>query len=232
MMPVAILAGGVATRLRPLTSTLPKALVEVAGKPFIERQLEQLREQGVLQIVLCVGYLGDSIERVVGNGARYGLEITYSYDGTTPLGTGGAIKKALPILGDAFFVLYGDTLLTCCYQQVENAFKTSAKPALMTVFENNGRWDTSNVVFSDGSILLYDKRNPIPEMHHIDYGLGVLTASVLMSYAEKSFDLAVLYKQLSEHGDLAGFQVEDRFYEIGSFEGLKETEAFFRGVSS
>lgn len=233
-LPVAILAGGAATRLRPITETIPKSLVNVAGRPFIERQLEWLRQQGIERVVLCVGHLGVRIEEVVGDGRRFDVQVVYSYDGDKLLGTGGALRRALPFLGEAFFVLYGDSYLTCHLASVEAAFGQAGKPAMMTVFANEGRWDTSNVIFREGEIVLHDKKNLSPEMKHIDYGLGVLTAPVLRRYAEgESFDLSSVYTELAKRGDLAGFEIRERFYEIGSFTGLKETEEYFcRGVSS
>lgn len=230
-LPVAILAGGVATRLRPITETIPKSLVKVAGRPFIERQLKWLKKEGIERVVLCVGYLGGRIEEVVGDGKPFDLEIAYSYDGDKLLGTGGALRRALPLLGEAFFVLYGDSFLTCRLASVEAAFHEAGKPAMMTIFENKGRWDTSNVAFREGKIILHDKKNLSPEMRHIDYGLGVLTASVLRRYPEGvSIDLAAVYSDLLTRGELAGFEVKERFYEIGSLNGLKETDEFFRGV--
>lgn len=230
-LPLAILAGGVATRLRPITETVPKSLVQVAGRPFIERQLEWLRKEGVERIVLCVGYLGERIEEVVGHGRQFGLEVAYSYDGDKLLGTGGALRRAMPLLGEAFFVLYGDSFLTCRLASVEAAFFEAGKPAMMTVFENDGRWDTSNVIFRGGEIILHDKNNLSAEMRHIDYGLGVLTAPVLQRYSEgEIFDLAAVYTELSKRGELAGFEVKERFYEIGSLTGLKETDEFFRSI--
>lgn len=230
-LPLAILAGGIATRLRPITEAVPKSLVEVGGKPFIVRQLEWLKKEGIVRVVLCVGYLGKRIEEVVGDGGQFGLEIAYSYDGDKLLGTAGALRRALPLLGEAFFVLYGDSFLTCCLASVEAAFLKAGKPAMMTVLENKGRWDTSNVIFREGRLVLYDKKNLSPEMQHIDYGLGVLTSPVLRRYPEgEAFDLAVVYTELSKRGEFAGFEVKDRFYEIGSLSGLKETDEFFRGL--
>lgn len=228
MLSVAILAGGLATRLRPITETIPKALVEVAGQPFILRQLAYLRDQGVRRVVLCIGYLGGMIEAVVGNGEQLGLEVTYSPDGPTLLGTGGALRKALPLLGEDFFVLYGDSFLPVDFSVVEGAFVHSGQPALMTVLHNGDRWDKSNVLFKDGRLIEYNKRKPRPEMAYIDYGLGVVSGKVLAPYAsDQPFDLADLYQALSLQGQLAGLEVHERFYEIGSHTGLKEAEDFF-----
>lgn len=228
MLPVAILAGGLATRLHPITETIPKALVEVAGRPFICRQLDYLHAQGIRRVVLCIGYLGEMIESVVGNGSRFGLDVRYSLDGPVLLGTGGALKQALPLLGEQFFVLYGDSFLPVDFGAVEQAFLESKKAALMTVLENGDRWDKSNVLFREGELIEYNKHAPRPEMAFIDYGLGVLTSRVLQAHAVgQAFDLAEVYHKLSLRGELAGYKVHERFYEIGSHSGLKETETYF-----
>lgn len=228
MLPVAILAGGLATRLRPITETIPKALVDVVGEPFICRQLAYLHEQGIQDVVLCIGYLGEMIQAVVGDGARFGLKVTYSSDGPVLLGTGGALRQALPLLGKEFFVLYGDSFLPVGFAPVEKAFWESGKAALMTVLKNGDRWDKSNVIFSGGELLEYNKKVPRPEMTFIDYGLGVLASHVLEDYVDgEAFDLAEVYHALSMRGQLAGYEVHERFYEIGSNGGLKETEVYF-----
>lgn len=224
--PVAILAGGLATRLHPITETIPKALVEVAGKPFIVRQLELLRAHGITRFVLCVGHLGAMIRETLGDGRAYGVEIQYSFDGETLLGTGGALRKAIPLLGECAFILYGDSYLRCDYSQVYARFRESGKPALMTVFHNAKQWDTSNVLFRDGRIRVYDKRHLTPEMQHIDYGLGVINTAALLTYpADRPFDLADVYSELARRDDLAGYEVSERFYEIGSHRGLEELRA-------
>jgi MurNAc alpha-1-phosphate uridylyltransferase len=225
---VAILAGGLATRLRPITETIPKALVDVSGQPFILRQLAYLRDQGVSRVVLCVGYLGNMIEEAVGNGEQLGLSVSYSPDGPTLLGTGGALKKALPLLGQHFFVLYGDSFLPVNFLQVEQAYVQSGQQALMTVLRNGDRWDKSNVLFTNGRLVEYNKHAPRPDMAYIDYGLGVVSTDVLAPYpADEPFDLADVYQELSTKGQLSGLEVHERFYEIGSHEGLKEAEDYF-----
>jgi len=228
MLPVAILAGGLATRLRPLTETVPKALLDVAGEPFIFRQLRYLREQGISSVVLCIGYLGHMIFDILGAGEDFGLDIQYSEDGPALLGTGGALANAIPLLGDRFFVLYGDSFLPVKFAEVQQAYEGGGQRALMTVLKNNNQWDRSNVMFAGGRILEYNKRDPNPEMTHIDYGLGVISASALLGYSvDYKFDLADLYHDLSVRGQLAGLEVHERFYEIGTQSGLKETESYF-----
>lgn len=227
-LPVAILAGGMATRLRPLTDRIPKVLLDVAGKPFAVRQIELLRQHGFKEIVFCLGYLGEQVRATLGDGSDWGVNLNYVFDGAQPLGTGGALQKALPLLGEAFVVLYGDSYLECDYEAVVHAFEVSGKQALMTVFRNAGQWDHSNVLFEGGFIQRYDKRLAVPEMQHIDYGLGVLRASALKAYpTDKSLDLAKVYQGLLARNELAGFEVEQRFYEIGSPAGLEETRKYF-----
>lgn len=229
MLPLAILAGGLATRLRPITETIPKALVEIAGTPFICRQLDYIRAQGIHKVVLCVGYLGEMIESVVGNGAQFGLEVSYSYDGPKLLGTGGALKQALPELGELFFVQYGDSFLPINFSEVEKVFLAGNQMALMTIIENNNRWDKSNVIFRDNELIEYNKKTLRQEMSFIDYGLSVLSQKALVNYpVNQVFDLDEVYYLLSIKRQLGGYQVHERFYEIGSPQGLKETEDYFR----
>ena len=222
-LPIAILAGGLATRLNPLTEQIPKSLVSVAGEPFLAHQLRLLVSRGITKAVLCVGHLGEMIEREFGTGAAFGIDLQYSHDGPVLLGTGGAIRQALPRLGDAFFVLYGDSYLPTDYRAVADAWRASGKPALMAVFRNEGAWDTSNAEFTDGRLVRYDKRAPTPAMSHIDYGLSVFTPAAFPGQpASTPFDLADLQHELSLRGQLAGFEVRERFYEVGSHSGLAD----------
>lgn len=222
-LPVAILAGGRAIRLGGLASARPKALMDVDGRPFVLHQLEMLRRHGLTDVVLCTGHLGDLIEQAVGDGSRWDVRVRYSPDGPALLGTGGALRRALPLLGGAFFVLYGDAYLDCDYHDVERAFHDSGRLALMTVFRNENRWDTSNVEFDSGRIVRYDKRDRTPQMHHIDYGLSVLTDTAIGTYPEAAvMDLATIYQDLIAAGQLAAYEVSRRFFEIGTPEGLDE----------
>ena len=227
MYPVVILCGGLATRLRPLTESIPKSLIEVAGKPFLEHQLIALRAQGIEHVILSVGHLGDRIREKIGDGGRFGLVIQYVSDGPRLLGTGGAVKRAAALLDGPFFVLYGDSYLQLSYKEVAERFRASRALGLMTVYRNEGKWDTSNVVFRDGKIVRYDKRERSPEMEYIDYGLGMLKKEALDSIPpEQPFDLAALYQELVVRKQLAGFEVFQRFYEIGTTTGLEETREF------
>jgi NDP-sugar pyrophosphorylase family protein len=232
MFPAAILAGGLARRLRPLTESIPKALVEVQGEPFIAHQLRLLRSKGLRRVVLCVGYRGEMIQEFVGTGAEYGVQVEFSYDGPRLLGTAGALKKALPLLGKAFFVLYGDSYLPCDYQQVQNSFRESGRQGMMTVFRNLGQWDRSNVEYENGRILVYDKRNQTARMRHIDYGLGLFRREAFDTVpADRPCDLAELYQDLLRRGELASFEMKERFYEIGSLAGLEELRRLLGGQS-
>jgi NDP-sugar pyrophosphorylase family protein len=227
MLPVAILAGGVATRLQPLTRTIPKALVDVNGKPFIAHQLALLRAHGVERVVVCAGYLGEMIQEYLGDGGRFGLNVEFAFDGPRLLGTGGAIRQALPMLGKGFFVLYGDSYLPCDYRAVQRAFAESGRLALMTVFANEGRWDRSNVECVGGRIVAYDKRHPTARMRHLDYGLGVFASSAFaLGPDREAYDLAEVYQELLERGELAAHEVSERFYEVGSVAGLEETRRY------
>jgi N-acetyl-alpha-D-muramate 1-phosphate uridylyltransferase len=227
MLPVAILAGGLASRLHPLTERLPKALIRVAGRPFIFHQLDLLKREGIDRVVLCVGHLGDRIEAAVGDGRAWDLAIQYSFDGPELLGTGGCIRQALPLLGDEFFVVHGDSYGVCSFTDIESAYRAAAQPALMTVLRNENRWDKSNVLFRDARLIEYDKESHRTDMQHIDFGVAVLCRDVFEPYGgSKAFDLAEMYRALSLSGRLSAFEVSARFYEIGSFSGLRDTERY------
>ena len=224
LYPVAILAGGLATRLQPLTATVPKALIDVNGEPFIAHQLRLLRSLGIERVVICAGYLGEMTQACVGDGGPFDLRVEFSFDGPRLLGTAGAIKKALPRLGESFFVLYGDTYLLCDYPRVQREFTERGQLALMTVFRNDNRWDRSNVELADSRIVAYDKTRQSARMRHLDYGLGVFSQRAFDDVpTDAPHDLATLYQSLLARGELAAWEVGQRFYEIGSLEGLEET---------
>jgi NDP-sugar pyrophosphorylase family protein len=226
---VCILAGGFGTRLGDLVEQVPKPLLPVAGEPFLIHQLRLLRSHGAARIVLSVGYLGELIERRIGD-EQFGMRIAYSYDGPEPAGTLGAIRRALPLLGSPFLVLYGDSYLRLDYRAAAAAWKASRRAALMTVLKNEGRWDTSNVVFRDGLVTCYDKYRRAPEMRWIDYGLGGLTERALESTDPDTSDLAVLYHELAGRRELCGYEATARFFEIGTAESLQETDRFLRSL--
>lgn len=199
-----MLAGGLGKRLGQITKKVPKALIDISGKPFISRQLDYLKHQGFQNIIICTSYQGDKIRNFVGNGSKFKLNISYSDDGDKLLGTGGCIKKALKKLKENFFILYGDTFLPINFSLVEKAFFEEGKPALMTILKNIDQWDKSNAYFENKRVSY----NDFPD--------------------EQSFDIADVYEKLSKKKLLAGYEVKERFYEIGSESGLIETIKFFK----
>jgi NDP-sugar pyrophosphorylase family protein len=225
-----ILAGGLATRLGRLAEHLPKSLAPVGGQPFAVHQIQLLQRHGLTDITFLVGHLGEVIRDTLGDGTKWGVRLRYVFDGPRRLGTGGAILRALPALSDPFFVLYGDSYLECDYAAVETSFLISGKRGLMTVYRNEDRLDRSNVVYADGRIVCYDKGCRTPQMQHIDYGLGAFRKSAFARHGDdEAFDLVAVYQDLLAKDDLAGHEVLQRFYEIGSPEGLEETRAHLAG---
>ena len=230
-LPIAILAGGLATRLRPLTETIPKALVEVAGEPFAFHQLRLLARHGFRDAVFLTGYLGERIEEAVGDGSRFGLRVRYVPDGPVLLGTGGAIVRALPSLGPAFAVIYGDSWLDFDYQAAVAAFQADGRPGLMTICRNDDPAHANNVEFEASEILAYSKTARTPRMRHIDYGFSVFLAEVFAGLpTDAPTDLAAVTQDLAARGLLIGFEVHNRFHEVGSFSGLADFEAHFAGT--
>ena len=231
-LPVAVLAGGLAKRLRPLTETIPKALVEVAGEPFAFHQLRLLARNGFTEVIFLTGYRGQQIATVVGDGRRFGLAIRYVPDGPTLLGTAGAIARALPVLGGKFAVIYGDSWLEFDYQKAVARFLGDRRLALMTVLENDNAWDNSNVTYQAGRVLTYSKTIPVPAMRHIDYGFSLFRAEAFRDVPpDGPTDLAVVFEDLASRGELAAHEVHQRFYEVGSFAGMAELEARFAGTT-
>jgi len=227
---VCVLAGGLGSRLGSQVASVPKPIVEVAGRPFLLHQLELLAAHGADHVVMCVGYRGEQIEEVIG-ASRYGIEIEYAYDGAELQGTLGAVRAAAPRLGQRFLVLYGDTYLRVDYQAVDRGWRSSGLPALMTVLHNKGRWDVSNAVYEEGLVTRYDKRVPLPSMEWIDYGLTGLTADAVGLVDHGRSDLADLHQVLAERRLLYGYVATERFYEIGTAEALAETDRFLRSAS-
>jgi N-acetyl-alpha-D-muramate 1-phosphate uridylyltransferase len=233
--PVAILAGGLATRLGALVADTPKALLDVAGRPFLAWQLDVLAEHGLRDVVLCIGHQAQRIQDENPRYAPAAMRIRYSCDGDPLLGTGGAVKNALPALGSVFFVMYGDSYLRCNYLSIYERFMQarhadSRLAGLMTVYENRDSFDQSNVEFRDGKLLCYSKTLKTSRMHHIDWGLGILTAEAFEPFSNQlKFDLADVYASLVDQGRLMGHEVHERFYEIGSRAGLSELSQLLAG---
>jgi len=225
LCPVIILAGGLATRLRPITEKIPKALIEVGGQPFIAHQLRLLHSRGIRRVIISTWYRGEMIREYVGNGSHFEMHVEYICDGDSPLGTGGAIRRALRLLDEPFFVLYGDSYLPCDYADIQSFFYTGKQPGLMTVYRNHGKWDTSNVEMADDQILSYDKVNRTARMAFIDYGLGMFLPDAFAHLSDgQPADLADIYRSLVTQRRLSAYEVKQRFYEIGSFDGLRELD--------
>lgn len=220
--PVAILAGGLATRMRPHTDSIPKSLLPVAGRPFLAHQLDLLRSQGVRRVVLCVGHLGDQIESAFGKGREYGIDLSYSHDGPGLLGTAGALRNALPLLGSDFFTLYGDSYLHVDYAVVWKAYLRQSRPALMTVVSSARATEPANAWLESGEIRAYGKSESRPEMHHVDFGLSVFNHTI---FRDGVRELSQLQSELARDGRLAGLEVADRYFEIGSPRGLADLES-------
>jgi NDP-sugar pyrophosphorylase family protein len=219
----------------PEAQTVPKTLLPVAGRPFADWQLGWLADAGVTSVVYCIGFLGGQVAAHVGDGSRWGLEVQYVDEGERLRGTGGAIRLALDsdVLADRFLVLYGDSWLQVDPAAPYRAAERADAPALMTVYENSGQFDASNVVFAGDRVLRYEKGldPPPPEMRWIDYGLSVLTRSIVAERVPPGtvHDLAALFTGLSARGELAGYLVDRRFYEIGSPTGLAEVTHLLTG---
>lgn len=227
-MQVAILAGGLATRLENLTRNQPKSMVKVCGKPFLEYQLEMLRKEGIQDIILCIGYMGEQIESYFGDGKRYGVNIRYSRENKL-LGTAGALKNAQELLDEVFFTLYGDSYLFLNFHTVMRYFESQDKLALMTVYKNYDQYGRSNVTADGNLVKKYSKKEKAEGMVYIDYGANILTKDVLNLIPEDQFyPLEELFPQIIERGELLAFEVTERFYEIGSIQGLRELEGFIR----
>jgi len=225
-MTLVILAGGMATRLYPVTLEIPKSLIDINGKPFIQHQIDLIKSKGINKIVLCLGNFAKPIEDYLGDGNSDSLDIKYSYDGDTLLGTGGAIKKAFPLLSDPFMIMYGDSYLNIEYIDIMEYFNNFDKLGLMTVMKNENKWDKSNIVFRGGRIVKYEKVDAA-EFDYIDYGFNILRKSALTPFMnEDKFDLKDVFKDLISKQEMLGFEVFNRFYEIGSFQGIEETKDY------
>ncbi|HLI57080.1 MAG TPA: NTP transferase domain-containing protein [Actinomycetota bacterium] len=230
MLPVAILAGGRGTRMAEVTGpALPKAMLPVAGRPFIDVKLAELARQGVELVVLLVGHGAEAIADHVGDGSAFGLRVRLVPDGETLLGTGGAILRALPELGSAFWVTFGDNLLAVPLGDAEQAFAAGGHLGMMTVLRNCDRWDVSNVSIAEGLVTDYRKGAPLGTYEFIDYGMSILTPPALRSFQTiERFDLSAVMRGLIARRELQAFEVYERFYEIGSKYGYEETDRLLR----
>jgi N-acetyl-alpha-D-muramate 1-phosphate uridylyltransferase len=225
---VVILAGGLATRLGNLTENRPKSLVEILGKPFLAYQLELLKNNGISDIVLCTGHLGSQIQEAFGNGSRYGVNLRYSPE-EKPLGTAGALKNAGPFLNDIFTVMYGDSYLFLDFQKMMSDFTSQNKLGLDTVFKNNDAYDKSNIAVKNNMVAKYSKTEKTKDMVYIDYGAAIFRKEALRLIPENCFSaLEDLFISLIGMEQLLAFEVTERFYEIGSLQGLRDFEEFAR----
>jgi NDP-sugar pyrophosphorylase family protein len=229
-MQCVILAGGLGTRMRPLTDTCPKTLLPVRGRPFAYHQLHWLAAQGITEVVYSIGHQGDLIRRYWEQERWPVSKIRYVDEGPRLRGTAGALRLAREqgALHEQFFVIYGDSFLPVEFRPIWHAFQASGQPALMTVLRNEGRWDRSNVIYEPGQVMLYDKAAG-PGLQYIDYGLSCFRREVFEHL--KTSDLATLFHELSRQGKLAGFQVYERFHEIGSPAGLLDFEQYLEAAS-
>jgi MurNAc alpha-1-phosphate uridylyltransferase len=229
MLPIAILAGGYASRLGSLTKELPKCLIEINGRPFVDWQLDLLLNHGYSEFVFCVSYKSNLVQEYLGDGSDRGIKIQYSLDGKTQLGTGGAILNALPKLGKVFGVIYGDSYLPIDYRIVEQEFLKAKSNGLMTVYRNKNQFDVSNVEFLNGKLIDYRKGVINKNMNYIDYGITFFRQEAFRPWRDQStFDLSTVCHQLAKEGQLDGFEVFERFYEIGSVQGIEELSHHLR----
>ncbi len=232
-MQVVVLMGGLGTRLKEYTKNCPKSMVEVEGKPFFDYQLNLMVKQGFKKFLFLVGFGGEQIEDYYGDGAELKISITYCYDGERLLGTGGAIRRAYHLLEEEFMVIYGDSFMDIDYEETIYRFalgKEEGKESLMTVLRNKNLFDKSNVLIKEGTLLLYDKHNPIPEMEYIDYGICLYLKKLWRDYEDgEAFDISKIQKEQSILGKMAVHIVTKRFYEIGSQKSLEEFSEYVKG---
>lgn len=229
MMQTVIMAGGIGTRLGRLTARLPKSLVNIHGRPFLEYQIDLLRKNGIRKVLLCIGHLGEQIKERFGTGRDLGVTIRYSEEGEDLLGTGGALKKAEPLLEERFLLLWGDSYLLLDYRKIWSAFLRAHRLGLMVVYKNSNERIPSNMAVRDGRVTLYDKWKTHPDMLYLDNGLSAWSKDILgMIPSGKPFEIERLFQRLSERGEVAAYETEQRFYEVGSISGLGELKRFLR----
>ncbi len=225
---IAILAGGLSTRLYPITKKIPKSMVKINGRPFFEYQIDLCKKNGIEEIVLCVGHLWEQIRNHFGDGSRFGIKIIYSVENER-LDTGGALKNALPHLDERFFVMYGDSYLDVDWQEIADFHEKSDALGLMTTYQNNWQIEPSRVLLTpNGYVAEFNKENPRPEMKFLEYGLNILPKFIINKIAEKSFPISRYFDLFIEKKQLISFESKKRFYEIGCREGK---EAFKKYIS-
>jgi NDP-sugar pyrophosphorylase family protein len=230
-MQVVVLAGGLATRLGSLTDRSPKSMVEIEGHPFIEYQLSMLRRFGANKVLLCIGHMGNQIERFVGDGSRFGLEVSYSDEGRRLLGTAGALKNAGPHLESEFALVYGDSYFTLPIATIWDKFLASKCPAMMVVLKNKGKYGPSNCDVKAGFVAKYAKGSKTESFEYVDFGLVCLKKSLLSSIpGETPADMSVIFSSLVGRKELLAYEVFQRFYEVGSVQGIVEFAEYVKAA--
>jgi len=231
-MQVAIIAGGLATRLRPLTDKIPKSMVMIQGRPFLAYQLDFLKKSGATSVVLCIGYLAEQIESHFGDGRKFGMNISYSYEGKRLLGTAGALKKAEELLEDPFFTMYGDSYLSLDFADAMSYFKSRNKLALMSVYKNCDRYERSNTVVEGSLVKEFSKKEKNKDMVYIEYGANIFRKAALDLIPKGlPYSLDELFPELIRRKELLAYEARERFYQIGSREGLEEFKRYVRQTS-
>ncbi len=223
---IVVLAGGLATRLGELSKNQPKSMIKINNKPFLQYQLELFKKNGITRVLLCLGYLGEQIEKYFGTGSRFGMNIKYSYE-NKPLSTAGAIKNAGLLLDDEFFTIYGDSYVFLDFRDIYNYFHSKNKQALMTVYKNDNLYDSSNTVIQDEFVLKYNKHQKTSDMTYIEYGVNLFRKEILSKIPEDSYyELGDVFNSLIKDKELLAYQVKERFYEIGSLNGLADFKKY------
>jgi NDP-sugar pyrophosphorylase family protein len=226
-MQAVILAGGLATRLGARTRNIPKALLPIAGRPFLAWQLEALTRSGFSDVLLCISHLGAQIRDFLGDGSAFGVTAAYSEDGPKLLGTGGALRRALDSLQPRFLVTYGDSYLPFDYSAPLRDLEAHSEAlGTMSVFENAGAWDQSNTEVRGEHVVRYEKGGTDAALRYIDYGAIALCREVIAERPEQvAFGLDQVQTELAQLGKLRAYRAAERFYEVGSEVGIRDLEA-------
>ena len=225
-MQIVILCGGLATRLGDLGKDTPKSMIQIKGKPFLEYQIENVKKHLITDIVLCVGHLSEQIEDYFGNGENLGVNIRYSYDKDKPLGPIGALKNAESLLQDTFFIMYGDSYVFVDFDKVYSYFKKQNKIALMVVYQNFDKFDSSNIIINNEKVVKYDGEKT-KETTYIDYGVSLFRKKILQDVPQDVFySTNDLFSKLVKQKELLAYEVKKRFYHIGTPEALKEFKKY------
>jgi len=217
-MQMVILCGGLATRLGIIAKEIPKSMIDINGKPFLQHQIELLKKHDFDEIILCIGHLGEQIKNYFGDGTKFGINIKYSKD--NQLGVIGAIKNAEPLLRDNFFMMYGDSYLPHLdFNNMYQKYQNQDKLALMSIWKNNNKTDKSNIKIKNGLVTNVGE----PNSDYVDYGAIVLNKKILeLIPPNKPFSTKEFWKKLTSKKQLGIYEVKKRLYHIGNIDGLKE----------